>query len=110
MSKDELFSVEDGVIIAHRPFIAWCGCGTASRKIENVFAGAGIRLAGVPMARSTSNRNCKRYIEQEGYKDILPALKKGVHAVLISPSKRSGVDVMGANEQATIRAVKELLS
>lgn len=109
MIDTNLFSVDGDKVVAGRPFIAWCGCGTAGRKIEKIFAKAGVRLAGVPMARSTSNRNCKRYLEQEGYKELFPSLKKATHAILIDPVSRSGVDLMSSGEQSTAKAIKSML-
>lgn len=109
MIDTNLFSVDGDKVVAGRPFIAWCGCGTAGRKIEKIFARAEVRLAGIPMARSTSNRNCKRYIEQEGYKELFPSLKKATHAILIDPASRSGVDLISGGEQATIKSIRKLL-
>lgn len=99
---------DDGKITATKPFIAWCGCGTASRKIEKMFALAGVRLNDFPMARSQTNRSCKTFLESEGYIQLFPAFKKATHAVLIDPVSRKGVDVMQQNEQLIVQAIKEI--
>lgn len=90
----------DGVIVTRdgdkytidKPFIYWCGCYGASRKITEAFRGIGLNEHKVPRTKET-NRPVKEWIRQHEMELKYPGMQAGQFAYLVDPANLRAVNL-----------------
>lgn len=110
---NNLFTIkDDGSVYAEEPFIAKCGCASASNAINNIFRQAGINQSTLNQVKDSTNRLARKFITDNGYDKAVPALNSTVHAVIIHPQKGEALNIMNRKRTQIEIAndVKEILS
>lgn len=97
-----IFDIQsDGTITSDKIFIAWCGCGGTAGTITKALTIANIPIDRYPQLKTTANTALNKYLQQEGYTDLFPSLRKTTHAVMINAKTGIGVDLYGWHNKIT---------
>lgn len=84
--------VDNGVYTISKPFIYWCGCYGASRKITEAFRSIGLNEYKVPRTKET-NLQVKAWIRQNEMELKYPGMQAGQFAYLIDPANVRAVNL-----------------
>ena len=78
--------------IITKPFIYWCGCYGASRKITEAFRGIGLNEYKVPRTKQ-ANRPVKEWVRQNEMELKYPGMQAGQFAYLVDPANVRAVNL-----------------
>lgn len=84
--------VDNGVYTISKPFIYWCGCYGASRKITEAFRSIGLNEHKVPRTKET-NLQVKAWIRQNEMELKYPGMQAGQFAYLVDPANVRAVNL-----------------
>lgn len=89
------------------PFIYWCGCYGASRKITEAFRSLGLDEYKVPRTKE-SNRPVKAWIRQHNMELKYPGMQAAQFAYLVDPANERAVNLFDPKPNY-LEQMKEIL-
>lgn len=99
--------VKDDKYTIPEPFVYWCGCYGASRKITEAFRSLGLDQYKVPRTKE-SNRPVKAWIRQNQMELKYPGMQAGQFAYLVDPVNVRAVNLYDPKPNC-IEQMKEIL-
>lgn len=98
--KDEKYTIT-------APFVYWCGCYGASRRITEAFRSLGLDQYKVPRTKE-SNRPVKAWIRQNKMELKYPGMQAGQFAYLVDPANVRAVNLYDPPKDCVFK-MKEIL-
>lgn len=99
--------VKDNNYVIPDPFIYWCGCYGASRKITEAFRSLGLDQYKVPRTKE-SNRPVKAWVRQHKMELKYPGMQAGQFAYLVDPANERAVNLFDPKPNY-LEQMKEIL-
>lgn len=107
------FEERDGHITMLAPTFFHCGCGSIRARLATVLQYVNMSARQLNQINPAASKIAKRYVEQEGLKDI-PLLNKHTYGVLIDNKLTNGkhrwVDINAGPATEVARQFKEILN